>query len=543
MHHTRHSPARSRAQLTLSDVSLSRGGTPVLAGVDVTLTPASRVAVVGENGRGKTTLIHLLSGRLTPDSGHVLRTGTIGVAEQEISTTENRTVGEVVAEAISEPNAALDNLDSATRSLATGECGAADQYAAALEYAEALDAWDAERRIRIALDALEVESDWSRPLAELSVGQRYRIRLACLIGGQDDFLLLDEPTNHLDRAGLDFLTTELREHNGGVLIVSHDRALLADVAETFVDLDASADGRPRIYGGGYDGYRDGRRSARMRWEQEYAAQQAEHARLHDDLSAAQDRLISHWRPDKGTHKHQRATRAGGLVRSVHRRQAALEAHRVTVPEPPQALEFPELPCHRGAALLGAEDLTLAGRLAHPVSLAITGGSRLIITGPNGAGKSTLIHLLAGNLRPSTGQVRRLEHTRVAVLGQESDLPPTERAIDLLHSCIHRMVVAGVMSDDAASGLSTFGLLGAAELGRRVGELSIGQQRRLALALTLAARPNLLMLDEPTNHLSITLVDELTEALRLTPAAVVLSTHDRRLQDDLSTWPHLEITPR
>nr|WP_232333670.1 hypothetical protein [Agromyces laixinhei] len=112
--------------------------------------------------------------------------------------------------------------------------------------------------------------------------------------------------------------------------------------ETIVDLDPSPDGRVRVYGGGYAGYREGRRAERERWEQEYDRQQAEHARLHDRLSSAQNRLVSGWRPEKGTNKHGRATRAGGLVQSVHRRQEQLEAHAVTMPEPPQQFHFPEL---------------------------------------------------------------------------------------------------------------------------------------------------------------------------------------------------------
>src|SRR5699024_6745466 len=121
----------------------------------------------------------------------------------------------------------------------------------ALEKAEALEAWDAERRAQLALDALEAETNHAVLLSTLSVGQRYRVRLACLLGGAHDFLLLDEPTNHLDGGGLEFLTASLRERNGGVVLVSHDRALLADVAESVLSLDPTPDGRPRLYGDGY----------------------------------------------------------------------------------------------------------------------------------------------------------------------------------------------------------------------------------------------------------------------------------------------------
>ena len=143
------------------------------------------------------------------------------------------------------------------------------------------------------MEALDAETEPSRRLDDLSVGQRYRVRLACLLGADDDFLLLDEPTNHLDRSGLEFLTTQLRSRNGGVVVVTHDRALLSDVAETIVDLDPTPDDRVRVYGNGYAGYREGRRAERERWEHEFERQQTELARLQDSLSSAQNLSLIH----------------------------------------------------------------------------------------------------------------------------------------------------------------------------------------------------------------------------------------------------------
>lgn len=537
---TNRHPARHRAQLTASDVSVMRGVTPVLNHVDLVVTPASRVAIVGENGRGKTTLLHALAGTLVPDSGTIQRIGTLGLAEQEMDSTDNRTVGQAVAEAIAEPLAALATLDDAAAALAEGSSEAAEQYAAALEDAEALDAWDAERRVQIALEALDAETDMTRLLADLSVGQRYRVRLACLLGAEDDFLLLDEPTNHLDRSGLDFLTMQLRTRNGGVVIVSHDRVLLSDIAETVVDLDPTPDDRPRIYGNGYAGYREGRVAERERWEQEYDRQQQEQARLQDSLSAAQNRLVSGWRPEKGSQKHGRATRAGGLVQSVHRRQEALEAHAVTVPEPPQLFQFPDLPTRKGAVLLNVDNVSLAGRLAQPVSFELSHRGRLVVTGSNGAGKSTLLSIAAGELLPDTGTVRTSRGTRLGFLRQETMLPPDRRANEVYARHLDELVGQGTLQSSEAVGLGQLGLLRSREAGKRVGELSMGQQRRLDLALVLAARPHVLLLDEPTNHLSIALVDELTEALGATQAAVVLSTHDRQLLRDVAQWPHVHL---
>lgn len=538
---TNRHPARHRAQLITSDVSLMRGATPVLHHVDLTLTSSSRVAIVGENGRGKSTLLQVLAGVLVPDSGTVQRIGTIAVAEQEMTAADSRTVGQAVAEAIAEPLAALAALDAAALALADNTDRAEEQYTAALEHAEALDAWDAERRVQIALEALDAETDSTRLLADLSVGQRYRVRLACLLGADHDFLLLDEPTNHLDRSGLEFLTAQLRARSGGVVVVSHDRALLSDIAETIVDLDPTPDDRPRVYGNGYAGYREGRLAERERWEQDYDHQQAEHARLQDSLSAAQNRLVSGWRPEKGTNKHGRATRAGGLVQNVHRRQEALEAHAVTVPEPPQLFRFPELPTRTGAVLLSVDHVSVAGRLSQPVSFSLSHRGRLVVTGPNGAGKSTLLSVVGSELSPDTGAVRMPRSTRLGFLHQETTLPPDRRASEVYATHVGALVSEGTLQESDAIGLSQLGLLRPREAGKRVGELSMGQQRRLDLALVLAMRPHVLLLDEPTNHLSIALVDELTDVLGATAAAVVLSTHDRQLLRDVDEWPSLELT--
>jgi macrolide transport system ATP-binding/permease protein len=540
MPHPPSTPARPRARITLSGVGVTFGSVPVLHGVDLTVSGGSRWAVVGENGRGKSTLLRVLAGTLEPDEGTVHREGTIAVAEQELAA-DDRTVGELLGEALAEPLAALAELDAAALDLARrepgGEPSAGERYATALDRAERLDAWSAERRVDVSLEALGAETDRSRRLDTLSVGVRHRVRLACLLGAPHDVLLLDEPTNHLDRAGLEHLTERLTQRPGAVVLVSHDRALISDAADRILSLDSTADGRPRVHGGGYEGYRADRTAEHARWQQEHERQTIETARLEGELAGAQGRLVSGWRPPKGTGKHQRSTRAAGLVQSVHRRQDALAAQSLPVPPPPLRLAIPPLPVRPGV-LLAAEGVTVAGRLEHPVSLAVSSGSRLVVTGPNGAGKSTLLAVLAGVQIPDGGLVRRA--APAGLLRQESALPPDRRAADLFAEHVTRLVSRGLLPESEAIPLLALGLLRPEEGEQRIGELSVGQQRRLDLALVLAARPPVLLLDEPTNHLSIALVDDLTEALGATPAAVVLSTHDRRLLRDTASWPRLAL---
>ncbi|MCO8269374.1 ATP-binding cassette domain-containing protein [Actinoplanes sp. TRM 88003] len=454
-----------------------RGDRVVLDGVDVTVSAKSRLAVVGQNGSGKTTLLQVLIGRTEPDQGHVHRAGTIGVAEQELATGHGETVGTLVAQAIRPAQQALERLEAALGTVETDPTA----YAEALDEATRLDAWDAERRVDVALEALDACTDRDRRLDTLSVGQRYRVRLACVLGARTDLLILDEPTNHLDAGGLAFLTERLRQHPGGVLVVTHDRALLRDVAEEFLDLDPTPDGRPRLYAGGYDGWQTGRARERERWQQEYDAQVAEHQRLAGAVDEARGRLSTGWRPDKGVGKHKRQSRAPGIVQALRRRQEALDAHRITVPSPPRPLRFPASDTRAGAPLLDAVDVMVPGRMRAPVSVRLRGGDRLLVTGPNGSGKSTLLAALAAT-----------PGVRVGFLAQE--VP------------------------DATV------------------RMSPGQLRRRQLEQILADGPDLLILDEPTNHLSASLVDDLTAALRTTAMAVVVATHDRQMRADLADWP-------
>jgi macrolide transport system ATP-binding/permease protein len=536
-----HHPVGARAQIRAESLGAVRGGRVLFTGLDVTVTARSRLAVVGENGRGKTTLLHVLAGAAEPDEGRVSRVGTSGLGRQSMSSRRGETVGDLVAEAVRASHQALKSLDLATQLLTDGSPGAEEAYADALEAAARLDAWDADRRVDVALAALGACTDRRRPLRRLSVGQRYRVRLACLLGAQNDLLLLDEPTNHLDDAGLAFLTERLRSYPGGVVMVSHDRALLREVAREFLDLDPSEDGRAHLHVGGYDSWREARERLRTRWEQEFAEQRAEERRLEEAAQQARDRLRTGWRPDKGTGKHQRQSRAPGLVRAVNRTLEELDAQRVSVPVPPPRLRWPELPARAGLPLLRARGVSIAGRLAGPVTLDLSGGDRLLLTGENGAGKSTLLAVLAGTIGPDTGEVRHHAGLRLAALLQEvPGWPEASRADQLYAERVGPLVASGAIAERDLVPLGATGLLDREARRTPVGRMSEGQRRRLDLALQLSTRPNLLILDEPTNHLSMVLVDELTAAVRATGAAVVVATHDRQLLRDLGDWPRLDV---
>ena len=537
----------SAAHLRARGLRLARGGRVLLDGIDLTLAPGDRLAVVGENGRGKTTLLEALAGTLEPDTGTVERHGSLGIVRQELeiepgahgpqaATTGPRTIGDLLDLLLARPLAATAELDRAAMALVGDDsAAAARRYDQALAVATTLDAWDAPRRLEVALDEVGAITDRSRPLESLSVGQRYRARLAGIIAAREDLLLLDEPTNHLDRRGLDFLTAMLRVHHGALAVVSHDRALLEEVATAFLDLDPAMDSRPLLVSGGLGAWQEARRRARIAWEDAYRVQQEEHQRLQGQADAARSRLSTGWRPDKGTGKHQRQSRAPGIVRAMNERIERLEEHRLDVPPPPPRLSLPASTTPAGSPLLradgvcvdrddpvgrddpvdrdaridpvgpGARSAEATGPRLAETTLRLEGGDRLLIVGPNGAGKTTLLRVLAGHQRPSTGAVRVLGGARIALLEQEDE---------------------PALGPPGRSGPSHRG--------------SPGERRRRALSRLFAAKPDVALLDEPTNHLGISGVDDLLAALESSPAAIVVATHDRSVLRELAHWPRLEL---
>jgi macrolide transport system ATP-binding/permease protein len=198
--------------------------------------------------------------------------------------------------------------------------------------------------------------------------------------------------------------------------------------------------------------------------------------------------------------------------------------------------LPQLP---GATLIDAQQVMVTGRLRTPVSSKMSSGDRLLISGANGAGKSTLLAVMGGLLAPTSGAVSRHPGVRLGVVAQDSCWHDRRSADEMYHERICARVREG-LDPALAVPLGALGLLASGDASRPITELSIGQQRRLDLALALAERPHVLLLDEPTNHLSIALVDELVQALHATPAAVIVVTHDRQLQRELQHWPAIVL---
>ncbi|MCX4967374.1 ATP-binding cassette domain-containing protein [Streptomyces sp. NBC_00654] len=530
--------------LLAHDLVRSLGDRRVLDGVSLTASPGHRIGLIGENGVGKSTLLRVLAGVDQPDAGSVRRPGDIGFLHQEMPFEAASSLTAVMDDALCEAREDVTELERLGEELARvpeeapGHQDLLDAYSRRLEQAQDRESWDADRRAALMLDGLGLGAvGHDRTLGSLSGGQRSRLALAALLVRRPSALLLDEPTNHLDDSAAAFLEEQVRGLPGAVVVASHDRAFLDAVCTHLVDLDPSVDG-PVRYGGNYSAYLGEKRAERQRWERRYAEEQEELEGLRHTAGVTAH-LVAPGRERQDNEKMGYGHRAGRVQNQISRRvrnatRRLEELERTQAAEPPHPLRFAagELAAPAEGdprSLVSLRDVRVPGRLALD-ALEVSATDRLLVTGGNGAGKSTLLAVLAGRLA-AEGEVRRRHRLTVGLLTQDTVFDRDDRTV---HDT-YEMLLGTARAEKVP--LSSLGLMRSADVDKLVGHLSVGQRRRLALALLVARPPQLLLLDEPTNHLSPRLCDELEEAFNTGPGAIVLASHDRWLR---RRWQGREI---
>ncbi|WP_053846323.1 ABC-F family ATP-binding cassette domain-containing protein [Streptomyces sp. NRRL B-24085] len=534
--------------LLAHDLVRTLGDRRVLDGISLTAAPGRRIGLIGENGVGKSTLLRVLAGVDVPDAGSVTRPADLGFLHQEMPYDADATIAAVLDEALREAREDLAELDRLGAELShvpeddPAHQELLDAYGRRLEQAQHRESWDADRRAALVLDGLGLGAlGHDRTLGSLSGGQRGRLALAALLVRRPSALLLDEPTNHLDDGAAAFLEVQLRELPGTVVAASHDRAFLDAVCTDLIDLDPAVDG-PVRYGGGYSAYLAQKRAERDRWERRYAEEQEELTQLRQTAGVTAHRVA----PDRGPTDNEKmgyGHRAGRVQSQISRRvrnaaRRLEELERTRVAEPPRPLRFAagELAARSeedGGPLVWLRDVWVPGRLSVS-GLEISPVDRLLVTGGNGAGKSTLLAVLAGHL-PAEGGVHRRRGLTVGLLTQDTAFERPDRTV----RDTYEQALGTRRAEEVP--LNSLGLMHEADLDKPVGHLSVGQRRRLALALLVACPPRLLLLDEPTNHLSPALCDELEAALGPGLGAIVVASHDRWLR---RRWQgrELRLTP-
>jgi macrolide transport system ATP-binding/permease protein len=538
--------------LRATGISRSYGDRRVLTDVSLTVAPGQRLGLIGENGVGKWTLLRLIAGVEEADRGEIGRPRRTGMLWQEVQFLPSASLDDLFEAALAEVRAIETELTDAASALAAaardGTPATAQRYDEALAAAERADVWSTEARRDEILDGLGLAGiPLTRRLDEVSGGQRSRAGLAALLLQRPDALLLDEPSNHLDDAAATYLEKQLLAWPGPVIFASHDRAFLDAVATGLFDLDPSAQpiGRPGDreprgsgvrFGGSYTEYLAAKAEERVRWERRFTDEQHELKALKHAADVT-SRSIAFTGQPRDNDKFTKSYKGNRLDRQISRRIKNAEARRAElersqVRKPPAVLSFAGIPS--GFAPLGETGSRDAGMLIQAVDARISGRldvarfaiqptSRILITGHNGAGKSTLLAALAGALALDDGIVGRRKGLRIGLLEQDvrfADSDATPRRIYELAQGARRA---------EATPLAALGLIAPRDLDRPVGALSIGQQRRLALALIIARPPHVFLLDEPTNHLSLSLATELEDALGGYPGAVVVASHDRWLR--------------
>lgn len=511
----------SECEITATDLEVRAGARILLApdGPDLRVQPGDRIGLVGRNGAGKTTTLRILAGEVEPYAGSVTRAGEIGYLPQDPKVGDLDVLARDRVLSARGLDVLLTDLEKQQALMA--EVADEDErdrairrYGQLEERFVALGGYGAESEAgRICASLGLPERVLTQRLRTLSGGQRRRVELARILfaasesgAGNSTTLLLDEPTNHLDADSLGWLRDFLRLHTGGLVVISHNVDLVADVVNKVWFLDAVR-GQVDVYNMGWQRYVD----ARATDEQRRIRERANAERKAAALRAQAAKLGA---------KATKAVAAQNMLRRADRMMAALDEERVA--DKVARIKFPT-PAACGRTPLVANGLGKTyGSLEvfTGVDLAIDRGSRVVILGLNGAGKTTLLRLLAGVEQPDTGVLEPGYGLRIGYFAQEHDTLDNDATV--WENVRHAAPDAG--EQDLRGLLGAFMFTGP-QLEQPAGTLSGGEKTRLALAGLVASTANVLLLDEPTNNLDPASREQVLDALRSYRGAVVLVTHD------------------
>ncbi len=500
------------ALLRLEGVGLAAGGRPLLEEAELAVEPGERVALVGRNGTGKSTLLEVLAGQREPEEGEVwrapgLRTGHL---PQYAEIDADGSVFDVVSAGLARAGDLLRRHHELSARLGAGATAAELATLNRLQQElEACDGWRLQQRVEAAISRLGLDPE--ARVSTLSGGGRRRVLLARALVNEPDLLLLDEPTNHLDIEAVTRLEELLAGLPAAVVFVTHDRAFLRRLATRIVDLDLR---RLTSWPGDYERYLE----RKAEWlEAEARARRRQDKRLAEEEAWLRQGVKARRRRDQGRLRALAALRQARARRAEAVGQARLEA------------EAGEL---SGKVVVEARNLVVrAGDrvLVDGFSIRIMRGDRVGVVGPNGCGKTTLLRVLLGERVPEAGTVHRGSRVRVAYFDQERRaLDPAATVLDNLDHGAQAVTVNG-RSCSVFGYLRRF-LFTPEQIQSPVSALSGGERSRLMLARLFTRPANLLVLDEPTNDLDVETLELLEELVAEYEGTVIVVSHDREFLD-------------
>jgi len=503
------------ALLALKQLTVSFGGPNLLDKVDFQLDRGERVCLVGRNGAGKSTLMKVIAGEITQDSGEVVGQGlNIARLEQEVPDGTNGSVFDVVAQGLGDIAPLLINYHHVIHQL---ETDSSDKVLAALEKAqhelEAVDGWSVEQKVEAVISRLSLDADME--FTALSGGMKRRVLLAQALVKEPDVLLLDEPTNHLDIASITWLEEFLKNYEGTLLFITHDRMFLQSLATRIIQIDR---GKLVSFPGDYANFLV-RREAML---EEEAQQNA----LFDKKLALEEVWIR-----QGIKA--RRTRNEGRVRALEKLRSERGARREVLGNVKMKLQDA---AKSGKLVVEAEGLgqSYDGHvLFKDFDTGIQRGDRIGLIGPNGCGKTTLLSILLGRAKPEFGTVKLGTKIEVAYFDQlRSQLDEEVSVVDNVGQGKDYVTINGV--DKHVMGYLQDFLFTPERARTPIKSLSGGERNRLLLAKLFTEPANLLVMDEPTNDLDAETLDLLEDLLMNYKGTLLLVSHDRSFLNNVAT---------
>jgi ATP-binding cassette, subfamily F, member 3 len=512
---------------SLSNVVKEHAGKAVLDGVSFEIKSGARLGLVGENGAGKSTIFRILVGEEKADKGTVSRRKGLvfGYLRQQPALRLGTTVYQNAIEASPKISAINIRLSEIERSLAEPAVvndskrlqRLLDEQADLLDKFQVNKGYAHENRVRYILEQLHFEElHYNQPVETLSGGEKKLLNLACLLIQEPELLLLDEPDNHLDLVGKRWLASYINEHNGAVVLITHDRYLLDEVANRIIDIE---DGKAYEYFCNYSKYVEERKRRLLRLQQEFLQQQE-----HISTLEKQARQLKYW----ASRNPKFAGRAEGRIKMIERaKESAIEQPTLTRPKIKLRFEVER----SGQRVI---DLSRIGHsyservVLDNFSLLVRYGERLGIIGANGSGKSTLLKIINGTVQPDSGEVVLGSNVQIGYYSQEQEtLPSDEKPLDWIRTL-------SPMTEQQGINVLHKLLFTYDQMHSQIKFLSGGEKSRLQLASIMLAGANLLLLDEPTNNLDIPSAEILESSLADFEGTIITVSHDRYFLDKIVT---------
>lgn len=500
--------------LKLTQVSLAYGATPLLEEVSWQIARGERVCIIGRNGTGKSSMMHLVKGSRLADSGEIWRAPGLKIGElpQELPAADDKTIFEVVAEGLDGVGALLAEFNHISQNIHSDED--LQKMMHVQQELEARDGWRLQQLVDSTLSRLQLPAD--KKMNQLSGGWRRRVLLAQALVAEPDLLLLDEPTNHLDIGAIAWLEDALLNFQGAVLFITHDRAFLQNLATRILELDR---GHLIDWNGDYASFL-------VHKEQQLAAEETANA-LFDKKLAQEEVWIRQGIKARRTRNEGRVRELKALRMERSQRRERQGTANITI----------------GTAEKSGKQVIVVNKVsfAHPggrelikdFSMVLQRGDRIGLLGANGSGKTTLLKLLLGDLQPSKGTIEVGTKLEIAYFDQlRHQLDPEKTVIENVGEGSDTIMING-QSKHVLSYLGDF-LFSPQRARTPVKALSGGERARLLLAKLFTRPANLLVLDEPTNDLDVETLELLEEVLMEFKGTVLIVSHDRAFLDNVVT---------